>query len=932
MLKGSHNSTKSLLRAVWHVSQHVRDIYGRDPASILSHQTLRSLKSLLPPTSQGASQPKTLGVAPDSSQPEHKFGSKQPPPSKKFPHKNAYPLSRPLVFVVTITSLTALMGQRFYNQPELDVGRIAPTTILAPDSARVEDKKKTEENRKVAKTGAIPILQVDLAINQQIYQDLQRWLAQGEELRSTLGSFPVVTTQYIPLSTQLHLRQMQEQDWLTVIEAVNQASVLPGVPANPTSEEFQSTIGLTFNSASDGDLSERNIPDNAILNSGIPDNHILDSAIPDSAIPDNDVPDNDVPDSNIAVDLASELRERSIDDLLDYRRQRSPQEFTNLLNLFSQAREDYTKTLSLLAGQLNDLNDLSDFNSEDILDPLYGVGFLNFTDSIWQDTQVGIYTALERLLTQGIAPGTPDEIIERAVRLQVSLTIPASAEPLAVTMLLRVIQPNLVPDPEQTKAQAEQAAESVEPVYVDIRQGEPIIRVGEEITQAQFVLLDHFGKSKRSPNWTGLMGFSLVVLIGVGIFILISKQLHPKMRCRDYVLILLLTVSTPLLVLLRVPTTSLPAVGILMGSFYGSTLGTVTVGLLAVGLPLGLDLDPNLLFPGAAGGFVAALVAGQLRSREELALLGACVGLTQGMTDLLLGLILTSAAGQVWYLLLPGAGLSGSVGVLWCIGAFGLSPYLEHLFDLLTPIRLAELSNPNRPMLQRLASEAPGTFQHTLFVSTLAEAAARNLRCNVELVRAGTLYHDIGKMHDPQGFIENQMGGPNKHDEIKNPWTSAEIIKKHVSEGLVMARKCRLPRALQSFIPEHQGTMLIAYFHHAAKELEHENPAEYTVQETDFRYPGPIPQSRETGIVMLADSCEAALRSLKDATPEQALAMVMKIIRARWEDNQLIDSGLKREEMDTIAQVFVQIWQQFHHQRIPYPSPAPAPTNALSAR
>jgi putative nucleotidyltransferase with HDIG domain len=234
--------------------------------------------------------------------------------------------------------------------------------------------------------------------------------------------------------------------------------------------------------------------------------------------------------------------------------------------------------------------------------------------------------------------------------------------------------------------------------------------------------------------------------------------------------------------------------------------------------------------------------------------------------------------------------------------------------------------------LQRLATTTPGTFQHTLFVASLAEAAARTLKCNVELVRAGTLYHDVGKMHDPLGFIENQMGGPNKHDEIQDPWRSADIIRKHVTEGLILAKKCRLPRALQAFIPEHQGTMLISYFYHQAQQLAKADPDRYQVNEADFRYPGPIPQSRETGIVMLADSCEAALRSLKEATPEEALSMVTKIIRSRWQENQLVDSGLKREDMDTIARVFVEIWQQFHHRRIPYPSTSHAPKAEPSYR
>jgi hypothetical protein len=192
-------------------------------------------------------------------------------------------------------------------------------------------------------------------------------------------------------------------------------------------------------------------------------------------------------------------------------------------------------------------------------------------------------------------------------------------------------------------------------------------------------------------------------------------------------------------------------------------------------------------------------------------------------------------------------------------------------------------------------------------------------------------------MHDPLGFIENQMGGPNKHDTINDPWKSVEIIKRHVTEGMIMARKCRLPKAIQAFIPEHQGTMLVSYFYYQAQQQATE-ASEPRVREVDFRYAGPIPQSRETGLVMLADSCEAALRSLrvsageslKEATPEDALNMVKKIFKARWQDNQLVDSQLTREELSTLAEIFVQVWLQFNHQRIRYPSGTlPATPKAL---
>jgi hypothetical protein len=369
----------------------------------------------------------------------------------------------------------------------------------------------------------------------------------------------------------------------------------------------------------------------------------------------------------------------------------------------------------------------------------------------------------------------------------------------------------------------------------------------------------------------------------------------------------------------------LPAIGLLAGSFYGPVLGGTLVALVAVLLPIGATVGGISFMAGATGAFGCSLLAGRMRSREELALLGSGVGLTQGAIYLFLTVVLNPISLiSAWSGMLAGVALQSIYGVISSIVALGLSPYLEHLFDLVTPIRLAELSNPNRPMLKRLAAEAPGTFQHTVFVASLAEAAARALGCNVELVRAGTLYHDIGKMHDPQGFIENQMGGPNKHDTLNDPWLSAGIIKKHVTEGMVMARRCRLPKAVSAFIPEHQGIMQISYFYYQAQEMAKADPT-LVVKESDFRYDGPIPQSPETGLVMLADSCEAALRSLTEATPDEALAMVNRILRARWKDNQLVESGLTRDHMTLIAEIFVQVWLQYNHKRIAYPRAALAP-------
>ncbi|MGG6292902.1 HD family phosphohydrolase [Leptolyngbya sp. AN02str] len=613
--------------------------------------------------------------------------------------------------------------------------------------------------------------------------------------------------------------------------------------------------------------------------------------------------------------------ELAILELQNYRRSVSADDYSVLKQIIVRARQNYARASAMLSD-----------TADDSVQSFYTPELLSLSDTEWMEVRVKVRRILERMLAQGIPPGLPESLLSNAVRTHTVTELSSDrTTPLVNEILMASLEPNLVHDPEQTRQQAEQAARAVKEVMVEIRRGEIIVEAGQPITQREFVLLDHFGMSQRQINWAGLVGFAILVSGGMAIVLLVERRFHPGLRRRDYVLVTLLTITTPLLVSLGVPATSLPVVGLLVGSFYGSALGVTVVSLLSVVLPIGMEIGLQHLAASAVASVLGAYMAGQLRSREELALLGGAVGLTQAAVYLLLSLIITPWSPSVLYAILSASAVQGFMGLVWSVIALGISPYLEQLFDLVTPVRLAELANPNRPLLKRLAAETPGTFQHTLFVSTLAEAAARALGCNVELVRAGTLYHDIGKMHDPLGFIENQMGGPNKHDVIDDPWRSASIIKQHVTTGLVMARRYRLPKAIQAFIPEHQGTMFITYFYHQALERAKANPA-LQVSEVDFRYDGPTPQSRETGLVMLADSCEAALRSLKDATPKEALIMVNRILRARWQDNQLVDSGLTRDEMPRIAEVFVKVWQDYNHQRIAYPKavmlpPTPSFTN-----
>ncbi|MBD2345124.1 HD family phosphohydrolase [Anabaena subtropica] len=845
-----------------------------------------------------------------------------------------------VVWAIAVVSLTGVMGNKLYNQPKLKIGTVAPQTIRAPYTASIEDKKQTENQRKAASRGSTQVLMVDAKITAQIDQNLQKILDQGNEIRISAGSFPFYDTSVLSLSSQHYLRSCPDAEWqmmLVALENTGQKKLglhwdKPGLSTVSVADTLRVTLrdasrsllprreGRDDQGLSVGDqrlrkqkIAQKLLNTRTEISSVFPSPRVYPSqesqvwAISmDSHLPNKSL--SSVESQGVEVSTKTEFIQ-ALAELATYRFTTTERNLSSLITQITQARQAYAQA-SVQLFSIDTITTQTIYH-ETVL--------LELSDDEWIQTQKGIRQGAERILAQGIPIGLPQSVLQNAVSLQVQAFVPKNAESLATKLLLSVLQPNLKKDEEQTRKYAQKAASVVEPILIEVKQGTIIVGKGRNITEWDFEVLEHYQLISRENNWLALLKLATMVTGGICLFAFVEKRCKSPLRQRDRLLVLLLTLSTPGLLAMGVSYTTWGAVGLLLGSFYGRALSATVIGLLVFILPISMEISAVGLLAGAAGGILGSYIAHRLRSREELALLGVAIAGTQGGVYLLIKVLIGAAFGSSWYLILQEAGLFTLSGLAWSIVALGLSPYLEKLFDLVTPIRLAELANPNRPLLKRLATETPGTFQHTLFVATLAEAAAKKLGCNVELVRAGTLYHDIGKMHDPLGFIENQMGGPNKHEtEIKDPWKSAEIIKKHVSEGLVMARRHLLPTAIQAFIPEHQGTMLIAYFHHQAEEMAQADPT-IVVQESDFRYDGPIPQSRETGIVMLADACEAALRSLKDVNTEQALTVLNNIFRARWQDNQLIDSGLTREEMTEIAEIFVEVWQQFNHKRIAYP-------------
>jgi hypothetical protein len=269
--------------------------------------------------------------------------------------------------------------------------------------------------------------------------------------------------------------------------------------------------------------------------------------------------------------------------------------------------------------------------------------------------------------------------------------------------------------------------------------------------------------------------------------------------------------------------------------------------------------------------------------------------------------------------LLDGAfGFTG--GVLAGIMVTGIIPLFETLFGYTTDIKLLELANLNQPVLRDLVVQAPGTYHHSMIVGSLVEAAAESINANPLLAKVSAYYHDVGKIKKPLYFVENQKDKENRHDKLA-PSMSSLILISHVKDGVELARANRLGKAIIDIIQQHHGTNLISYFYQKAKEQE--NPGVQSVDEKDYRYPGPKPQTKEAGLVLLADAIEAVSKTLTDPTPSRVKGLVQKVINSSFTDGQLNECELTLKDLYQIGNSFTRTLNGIFHRRIDYPEPAP---------
>lgn len=476
-----------------------------------------------------------------------------------------------------------------------------------------------------------------------------------------------------------------------------------------------------------------------------------------------------------------------------------------------------------------------------------------------------------------------------------------------------------------------EAREQVEPIYV--HKNEVIVEKGQVITEEIYEQLSALKLLKTKTNYWPQLGLWLLVALFITVLFMYIRQIAPAIYQNNVQLVMLFLIFLLNIVAMKIvslmQTLDYPSIGyvapVAMGSILITILLNVNVAYFSAVMfgfmsSIIFNMNSEQLFDFRFGllfiivSYVAIFSIHQANRRSTIVRSGLLVSLFAVLVvSAMLLMVEVESKIDVLYMM----GFAASGGVLTAILVIGLIPFFEAAFGILSPLKLLELSNPNHPLLRKLLTETPGTYHHSVMVGNLSEAAAESIGADGLLCRVGSFYHDIGKTKRPGYFIENQNNMENPHDRI-DPGLSKSIIIAHARDGVDMLAEHKMPKAIRDIAEQHHGTTLLQYFYHKALK-KHEGHDDVKILESDYRYPGPKAQTKEAAIVGIADSVEAAVRSLRNPTIEQIDTMVQKIIKSRLDDGQFNECDLTLKELDTIGSTLKETVLGIFHSRIEYP-------------
>jgi cyclic-di-AMP phosphodiesterase PgpH len=529
---------------------------------------------------------------------------------------------------------------------------------------------------------------------------------------------------------------------------------------------------------------------------------------------------------------------------------------------------------------------------------------------------------------------TETQLVERS-----GIYVPRPAPPgLAELQRLAVLlffQGSIRLDRERTEAAREQARQAVPQTRGEVLQGERVIAAHEQIRDVDLERLEAYRQHLQATGalsagrafWGQEIGTFMLNLLVLSIFGFMLFFYRPTVYANGRHI-------TLIAMLIAVLVASAAAVGRTIGpaelvpiAFPALVIAALWDGRMALNLVLVVGTLLSIQSPFWSlssrivlllGGSAAALSVRVVRRRAQGLVLGVVIAVVYALAAIALGLLRSREVTEILTSIMWGT----ANGMASALIAMGFLPLFEAYTKITTDQTLLELTDLNRPLLKRLSLEASGTYAHSINVANLGEAAARAIDANPLLVRVGAYYHDVGKIAMPQYFIENQARGRNPHEQI-DPRKSAAIVRAHVHEGAKLVAQAKLPESIRAFIPEHHGTQTIGFFYDQARQA---NP-EAELDPADFAYAGPKPQSKETAILMLADSVESAAKVLQEPTPERIRALVDRIVETKVEQGQLDEAPLTMRDVAQIKEQFAAVLTGMYHHRIDYPPPTrPAPS------
>jgi cyclic-di-AMP phosphodiesterase PgpH len=529
---------------------------------------------------------------------------------------------------------------------------------------------------------------------------------------------------------------------------------------------------------------------------------------------------------------------------------------------------------------------------------------------------------LDLTMRDVIRPG--DLSVESAqVPARVSLALPVDQAELVISWVQVFITPNSFFDPTRTNEERARARERVGAVYRTLEKGQAIVREGEVVTPLALEALEETGFLRPSLTVVDYAGPALFALLLALLLVFFVIRLRPALLV--HLRALLLIACLVLLFAAGAKTLGdhqsllhylypISAAAMLLAVLVDSTIALGAALTLAVVFGFLVHGSLELTMYALAGGIVAALSLGRIERLPAFLWSGVYVAAANAAVVAIFRALALEKDWAVWSTSLLAALVNGALAGLIALGSLFV---IGKLFGITTSLELLDLARPTHPLLKKLLVEAPGTYHHSLIVGQLAEQAAQRVGADALLVRVAAYYHDVGKTREPQSFVENQMDGVNVHDALE-PKMSAGIVIDHVPRGIALAKKYGIPERLREFIPQHHGTTLAAYFHRKAIKA---NGGSTAIDEKDYRYPGPKPQSRETAILMLADGVEATTRAERPTTPEQIRAIIERIFNERLRDGQLDESDLTLRDLIQVKEAFFGVLQGLYHPRVKYPEP-----------